>query len=238
MEVQILNKNPTNFRPTVIISIKGNKPEVQAAESAIKAISGIETMSEGEARLAIQKRIDEHHLLASIMFDNNSVWSKKRIIDNLDKIIQAGVLWDQRPHEFRDADGAGRPIKVTHTQTEAPQLKKIGPLLLPSQGFRCLLSPYFYEFLHLCCGSIAHYDIHGWVTEYPTVEDLKKFFNRNEYGCRVVTYIQSYSPQLTDEIEIVKAIEARLYPFRTYMASKLAAKKQAAAAPLQTIKKP
>lgn len=181
-------------------------------------------MEEREARLAIQKRIDEYRLLATIMFDGNTVWSKKRIIDNLDKIIQAGVLWDKRPHEFRTNNSAGLPIKVTHTQTEAPQIMRVGPLLLPSEGFSCLLSQYFYEFLRLCCGSIAHFNIHGWVTEYPTVEDLKKFFERNEYGCRVLTYIQHYSPQLTDQIEIVKAIEGRLWPFRKYMAARMLAK--------------
>lgn len=226
MDVQILNKNPSNSRVTSVIQIKGNKPEVQTAESAIRSIPGIEAMSEKDARLAIQERIDEHRLLATVMFDGNSVYSKRRIIDNLDKIIQAGVLWDKGTHEFRDADSAGRSIKIRHTQTEAPKRVQIGPLLIPRENFRCLLSPYFYEFLHLCCGSIAHYDIHGWVIEYPTVDDLKKFFACNELGCRVLDYIQNYSPQFTDHIEIVKAIEARLYPFRTYMAAKIAAKKQ------------
>ncbi len=44
---------------------------------------------------------------------------------------------------------------------------------------------YLYEFFHLQCGSIAHYNKAGWFQTYPTLEDLKEFFGSNEYGTAV-----------------------------------------------------
>ena len=66
------------------------------------------------------------------------------------------------------------------------------------------MSDYLYKFLHLCCGSIAHYDKYGWICEYPTVGDLKRFFQKNEFGQRVSQYLPHWK---TDAKEIVKAIE-------------------------------
>ena len=77
-----------------------------------------------------------------------------------------------------------------------------------------MLSKYFYEFLHLDCGSIAHYNIHGWIAEYPTLEHLKKFFRRNEFGRRVLDYIPYWH---TDAKRIVEAIEIQLYPVESYI---------------------
>ncbi|MCK4697606.1 MAG: hypothetical protein KAT53_04795 [Dehalococcoidia bacterium] len=69
------------------------------------------------------------------------------------------------------------------------------------------LSKYFYEFLHLCCGSIAHYNINGWVAEYPTVEDLRAFFLKNEFGRRVLDHLPEWK---TDVKIIVREIEGIL----------------------------
>lgn len=77
-----------------------------------------------------------------------------------------------------------------------------------------ILSHYFYEFLHQDCGSIAHYDIHGWIHVYPTIEDLRKFFMKNEFGKRVLDWIPEWE---TDVKAIVEAIEGTLFPFKTYM---------------------
>ena len=77
-----------------------------------------------------------------------------------------------------------------------------------------ILSHYFYQFLHLVCGSIAHYDIHGWTHKYPTIEHLRKFFKRNELGKRV---LESIPPDRADVRLIVEAIEAHLFPFETYL---------------------
>lgn len=64
-----------------------------------------------------------------------------------------------------------------------------------------------YKFLHLCCGSIAHYNKQGWIETYPTIEDLRNFFRSNEFGQRVLDYIPSWK---TDVKRIVKEIESIL----------------------------
>ena len=75
------------------------------------------------------------------------------------------------------------------------------------RDYRPILSKYFYRFLHLCCGSIAHYDIYGWICHYPTVEDLRQFFLKNEYGERVLDYVPGWK---TDTKRIVEQIEVIL----------------------------
>ena len=50
------------------------------------------------------------------------------------------------------------------------------------------MTNYLYDFLSLACGSIAHYNKFGWIETYPTWEDLRQFFLRNEFGQRVLTY--------------------------------------------------
>ena len=77
-----------------------------------------------------------------------------------------------------------------------------------------ILSHYFYEFLHQCCGSIAHYDIYGWIHKYPTIRELKRFFKKNELGKRVSDDIPGWE---TDAKLIVEEIEHLLFPFETYM---------------------
>jgi len=51
------------------------------------------------------------------------------------------------------------------------------------------LTKYLYEFLHLCCGSIAHYNKYGWIGTYPTKTDLRNFMLKNEFGQEVYNYI-------------------------------------------------
>lgn len=77
----------------------------------------------------------------------------------------------------------------------------------PRYTGKTILSKYFYGFLHLCCGSIAHYNINGWVAEYPTVEDLRAFFQKNEFGHRVLDDIPKWK---TDVKIIVREIETIL----------------------------
>jgi len=69
------------------------------------------------------------------------------------------------------------------------------------------LSDYLYEFFHLSCGSIAHYDKNGWIATYPTLASLRKFFERNEYGQSVVAHMPSWK---ADAIEIAKEINELL----------------------------
>ncbi len=174
------------------ISYYGQKKEV--AKEVLSRIPNLMQMTEPEARLKIQDAIDEHNLKASILLNGNTVWSKKKILRNLDLIIKHGTLYRDK-HEY-----------VT-----------IGNLLRIPVGGRTVLSKYFYNFLSLACGSIAHYDIHGWILQYPTVDHLKKFFMRNEFGKRVLDGIPFW---MSDARRIVEEIERKLFPFKTYVKSK------------------
>jgi len=42
------------------------------------------------------------------------------------------------------------------------------------------LSNRLYEFFHLN-GTIAHYNIHGWITHYPTMEDIRTMIDKEIY---------------------------------------------------------
>ncbi len=174
------------------IELRGRKRVVAKAEKLLKTIKNLEDMDESKARLKLQGLIDDNNIKASIMVNGNSVWSKKRILRNLKKIMQHGRLYGEKE--------PGRHLVA-------------GVLWLPVDTDP-MLSKYFYEFLHLCCGSIAHYNIHGWVAQYPTLRHLKDFFKKNEYGRRVLDYIPSWE---TDAKRIVEAIEIQLYPLESYM---------------------
>ena len=54
------------------------------------------------------------------------------------------------------------------------------------------LTKYLYQFFHLACGSIAHYNKQGWFNTYPDLESLESFFKRNEYGEPVNGYPPSW----------------------------------------------
>jgi hypothetical protein len=96
LKVEILNKNSSNHKATSIIEISGNTDEVREAEKLIKKIPKIQTLYEGDARVLIQQVIDEHNLKADIMFDGNKVYSKKKILSNVDLIIKKGLLGDSK----------------------------------------------------------------------------------------------------------------------------------------------
>ncbi|MGB3479888.1 MAG: hypothetical protein WBB67_12095 [bacterium] len=65
------------------------------------------------------------------------------------------------------------------------------------------LSDYLYAFFHLCCGSIAYYDKHGWISHYPDIPSLKRFLLCNELGQDVLSNQPWWA---TDRIEIIKGI--------------------------------
>lgn len=167
------------------IRIRGSKKDRETAAKRIQEIEGLLDMHEGQARLAIQKVIDERGLKASILYTGNGVWSRRKILSNLRRIKKAGILYDK----------------------DKPNYVPIGSLLRMPVVKYTILSDYFYAFLHLCCGSIAHYNKAGWVAHYPTIEDLKEFFLKNEYGKRVIDWIPGWK---TDVKEIVMDIEREL----------------------------
>ena len=145
------------------VSIYGSKKQIEEAEILLqKFLPDLSNLSESKARLKLQKLIDEHNLKATILFDGNCVWSKKKIIRDIRKVKKHGMQ---------------------------------------------NLSDYLYKFLSLSCGSIAHYNKFGWIEFYPTLEDLKQFFIRNEFGERVLHYIPVWK---TDVSQIVEEIEKEL----------------------------
>jgi len=164
------------------ITYYGSEKEISEAIAILKKQKNLENMKESDARLIIQGLIDQHHLKASILVNGNTVWSKDRILQNLERIMNQGTLYNQED------------------QSKPPHL-----------------SHYFYQFLSLECGSIAHYDIFGWIHRYPTIEHLKKFFKQNEFGKRVLEWIP---PERSDARAIVQAIETRLFPFQSYLDQK------------------
>jgi len=170
------------------IRITGSKRDIERAEDILSSLLTSE-LPEGDARLKIQKVIEEENLKASVLFNGNTVWDGRKIIRNLKQIIKAGVLY----------------------RKEKPRSVPIGSMLRMPTGGAPLLTKYFYGFLNLCCGSIAHYNIHGWIIEYPTVEDLRQFFIKNEFGKRVLDHIPAWQ---TDVKRIVEEIEKLLVPTR------------------------
>ena len=97
------------------------------------------------------------------------------------------------------------------------RIMKVGILYNHDQRKPPILSHYFYQFLHEVCGSISHYDIHGWIHKYSTVEHLKRFFKRNEFGKPVRDWIPGW---YTDAKRIVEEIEEKLFPFQTFLKNK------------------
>jgi hypothetical protein len=69
------------------------------------------------------------------------------------------------------------------------------------------MTDYLYKFLSLSCGSIAHYNLNGWVSVYPTVWHLRKFFQNNEFGQRVLNHVPQ---RFSDVLVIVEEIESIL----------------------------
>jgi len=180
---------------SVDIRILGSQKELEKAKAVLDKLDL--PPREDKTRIVIQDAIDEHRLNASILYRGNRVWSRTKILNNLERIIEKGTLYGNKRVRW---------------------LRLGSMLCLPATpaDFKPILSDYFYEFLIHCCGSIAHYNKAGWIGIYPTLEDLKRFFLKNEYGKPVSDYVQSWE---TDVKRIVDDIERRLYPFRTYVKS-------------------
>ena len=145
------------------VAIYGSNKNIAEAEIILtKNIPDLLTLTEPQARIKIQETIDHENIKASILFDGNSVWSKKKIMRDIKRIKKQGM-------------------------------KK--------------LTDYLYKFLSLSCGSIAHYNKYGWIACYPTIQDLRNFFRRNEFGQRVLSHIPVWK---TDAIGIVREVEQEL----------------------------
>jgi len=74
------------------VAIYGNKQSIEQAEIILlKNIPQLPTLSESQARLQIQETIDHENIKADILFDGNSVWSKKKILRDIKKIKKYGM---------------------------------------------------------------------------------------------------------------------------------------------------
>lgn len=142
------------------VALYGSQKYIKEAEIILlKNIPEIPTLSQSQARLRIQDCMDNENVKIDILFEGNSVWSKKKILRDIRKVKKYGM--DK-------------------------------------------LSDYLYKFLSLSCGSIAHYNRYGWIATYPTIHDLRRFFQRNEFGERVLNYLPQWK---TDAHRIVREIE-------------------------------
>jgi len=181
------------------IRILGSPKQLKKARSIIDTLQPL-LKTEAQARLMIQDAIDEHHLNASILYKGNRVWSRRKILRNLERIMEKGALYGDKNKRVRWL-----------------RLGNMHVLPATPAHFKPILSKYFYEFLTLCCGSSAHYSRAGWIGIYPTLEDLKRFFQKNERGKPVSEWIPEWK---ADAKRIVDDIERRLYPFRSYVKSR------------------
>ena len=110
-------------------------------------------------------------------------------------LLQNGIIDDIKADILYDGNGVYSKTKL---------LKQFETLL--KHGMHKLTND-LYEFFHLCCGSIAHYDKQGWISEYPDLFALKEFFKRNEYGQSALANQPNWA---TDRIAIVKEMEKLL----------------------------
>lgn len=81
------------------ITYYGNEKEIAEAISTLKKYerrhknAHLTSMKEAKARLIIQDLIDRHDLTAGILINENNVWSRTRILINLEQIKKTGLLY-------------------------------------------------------------------------------------------------------------------------------------------------
>ena len=86
--------------------------------------------------------------------------------------------------------------------SEYKKLKKSGQLV----G----MSDHFYEYLHLACGSDAHYNKDGWIQTYEnSVELLDDFFRCNESGINIFDHAGRFSDQRAIAKELLELAESK-----------------------------
>jgi hypothetical protein len=146
------------------VSIYGSAKAIEVAKTELEQHLPKRLFEENEpaARRIIQSLTDDHNIKATILWDGNRVWSKKRILRDFRMIMRHGMN---------------------------------------------ALTDYLYEFFHLCCGSIAHYNKQGWICEYPDIEALRSFFERNEFGTNVLAHQPGWA---SDRIEIIREVDQLL----------------------------
>jgi hypothetical protein len=133
--------------------------------------------------IEITKAILEKHLPKEQFNENES--KARLLIQSLidDYNVKAAILWDGN-----------------RVWSRKRIIKDIRAIIRRGMS---ALSDYLYEFFHLCCGSIAHYNKQGWICEYPDIETIKGFLLKNEYGQSVLIHQPYWA---SDRIEILKEV--------------------------------
>jgi len=133
--------------------------------------------------IEIAKVILEQHLPKEQFNENES--KARLLIQSLidENNIKAAILWDGN-----------------RVWSKEKVLKDVRAII--RRGMNAL-SDYLYEFFHLCCGSIAHYNKQGWICEYPDIDAIKGFLIKNEYGQSVLKHQPCWA---SDRIEILKEV--------------------------------
>lgn len=74
------------------VAIYGSNNNCTHAEIILlKNIPELPTLRESQARLKLQETIDTENIKADILFDGNSVWSKKKILRDIKKVKKYGM---------------------------------------------------------------------------------------------------------------------------------------------------
>jgi hypothetical protein len=72
------------------------------------------------------------------------------------------------------------------------------------------MSNHFYAYLHLACGSIAHYSKDGWIRAYEnSVERLEDFFRCNEFGRNIFDHAGRFSDRKVIAKELLELTESK-----------------------------
>lgn len=79
----------------VKITYFGSEKDIAKAAAIINRHRSLKRLPESKARLKIQGLIDKHSLKASILVNGNTVWSKRRILTNLQRIMKHGTLYNE-----------------------------------------------------------------------------------------------------------------------------------------------
>jgi hypothetical protein len=146
------------------ITVYGSAKDIDLAIAQLKDLAIPIIGNEVSDRLNIQAMLDYKKLKAIILYNGNTVWPMRTILDAFQRCVKAGG---------------------------------------PAGYFTNAL----YAFMHLNCGTIAHFNKAGWIDKYPTNHHLRQLFARNEYGQPVLGHIPAWK---ADAVVIARAMHNTL----------------------------
>jgi|TARA_Y100000310_G_scaffold56232_1_gene51616 hypothetical protein len=147
--------------------------------------------------------------------DKITIYGSKKDIDEAVKVLNdidvQGYEHVSRMRIQENIDAYNLKASILYDGGTVWSRKKVvaGVKRVKNNGMKSM-TKYLYKFLTLACGSIAHYNIYGWIDEYPTIEDFRNFFLRNEFGERVKNRFRDTEKDnrlIVEDIEEVLGIE-------------------------------